>query len=315
MRTFGEAPPEETGLFARLKKGLAKSSAGLTDSIGGLFTKKKLDAETLAGLEEALIRADMGLVEARRLAGLVAKDRYDAEISAADVRAILAREIAATLAPLQKPLAIDAAKKPFVILVAGVNGTGKTTTIGKLATRFTAEGRKVVLAAGDTFRAAAIEQLGIWAKRAGAGFVSGKAGADAAGLAFEALEKAKCEDADILLIDTAGRLSNKTDLMAELEKIARVLKKRDPTAPHAVLLVLDATTGQNALTQVEAFKAKVPLSGLIMTKLDGTAKGGILVALAARFGLPVHFVGVGEGEADLQPFDAQAFAQALIGTA
>jgi fused signal recognition particle receptor len=315
MRTFGEAPPDETGLFARLKKGLAKSSAGLTSSIGGLFTKKKLDQETVAGLEEALIRADMGMAEARRLAGVVAKDRYDAEISVQEVRAILAREIAATLTPLQKPLVIDATKKPFVILVAGVNGTGKTTSIGKLASRFAAEGRKVVLAAGDTFRAAAIEQLGIWAKRAGAGFVAGKAGGDAAGLAFEALEKAKGEDADILLIDTAGRLSNKTDLMAELEKIARVLKKRDVTAPHAVLLVLDATTGQNALTQVEAFTAKVPLTGLIMTKLDGTAKGGILVALATRFGLPVHFIGVGEGEADLQPFDAQAFAQALIGTA
>jgi fused signal recognition particle receptor len=315
MRTFGEAPPEETGLFARLKQGLAKSNTGLAGSLAGLFTKKKLTAETVVGLEEALIQADMGVSEARRLAGLVAKNRYDSEISDAEVRAILAREIATTLAPLQKPLAINEGKKPFVILVAGVNGTGKTTTIGKLARRLAGEGKKVVLAAGDTFRAAAIEQLGVWAGRAGASFVAGKAGGDAAGLAFEALEKAQAADADILLIDTAGRLSNKADLMAELEKIARVLKKRDPSAPHAVLLVLDATTGQNALNQVEAFKAKVPLSGLIMTKLDGTAKGGILVALAARFGLPVHFIGVGEGEADLQPFDAQAFAQALIGPA
>ena len=313
MRTFGEAPPEETGVFARLKKGLAKSSAGLSGSLAGLFTKKKLTPEIVAELEEALIRADMGVTEAHRLAGLVAKNRYDSEITDAEVRAILAREIAATLAPLQKPLIIDDGKKPFVILVAGVNGTGKTTTIGKLARRLSQDGKKVVLAAGDTFRAAAIEQLGVWAQRAGADFVAGKPGGDAAGLAFEALEKAQADDADILLIDTAGRLSNKADLMAELEKIARVLKKRDPSAPHAVLLVLDATTGQNALTQVEAFKAKVPLSGLIMTKLDGTAKGGILVALAARFGLPVHFIGVGEGEADLQPFDAQAFAQALIG--
>jgi fused signal recognition particle receptor len=313
MRTFGEAPPEETGLFARLKKGLEKSSAGLSGSLTGLFTKKKLTPAIVAELEEALIRADMGVTEALRLAGLVAKNRYDSEISDAEVRAILAREIAATLAPLQKPLTIDGGKKPFVILVAGVNGTGKTTTIGKLARRFSQEGRKVVLAAGDTFRAAAIEQLGVWAERAGADFVAGKTGGDAAGLAFEALEKAQRDNADILLVDTAGRLSNKADLMAELEKIARVLKKRDPSAPHAVLLVLDATTGQNALTQVEAFTAKVPLSGLIMTKLDGTAKGGILVALAARFSLPVHFIGVGEGEADLQPFDAQAFAQALIG--
>jgi fused signal recognition particle receptor len=315
MRTFGEAPPEETGLFARLKKGLAKSSSGLTGSLTGLFTKKKLDAETIAGLEEALIRADMGTTEAKRLAAAVAKNRYDSEITDAEVRAILAREIAATLKPLQKPLAIDDAKRPFVILVAGVNGTGKTTTIGKLARRLTGDGKKVILAAGDTFRAAAIEQLSVWAQRAGAGFVSGKAGGDAAGLAFEALEKAQRENADILLIDTAGRLSNKTGLMAELEKIARVIKKRDPSAPHAVLLVLDATTGQNAITQVEAFTASVPLTGLIMTKLDGTAKGGILVALAARSALPVHFIGVGEGEADLQPFEAESFAQALIGTA
>ena len=315
MRTFGEAPPEETGLFARLKHGLAKSSAGLTGSITGLFTKKKLDAQTVTGLEEALIQADMGVSEAKRLAGAVAKNRYDSEITDTEVRAILAHEIAATLRPLQKPLALDAGKKPFVILVSGVNGTGKTTTIGKLARRFSAEGRKVVLAAGDTFRAAAIEQLGVWAKRAGASFVAGKAGGDAAGLAFEALEKAQKENADILLIDTAGRLSNKTDLMAELEKIARVLKKRDASAPHAVLLVVDATTGQNVLNQVEAFQAAVPLTGLIMTKLDGTAKGGILVALAARSALPVHFIGVGEGEADLQPFQAEPFAQALIGTA
>ncbi len=315
MRTFGEAPPEETGLFARLKQGLARSSAGLTGGLAGLFTKKKLDAQTVASLEEVLIRADMGAAEAKRLAAAVAKNRYDSEISDAEVRAILAAEIATALKPLQKPLAIDATKRPFVILVAGVNGTGKTTTIGKLARRLTDEGKTVVLAAGDTFRAAAIEQLGIWASRAGAAFVAGKAGGDAAGLAFEALEKAQKENADILLIDTAGRLSNKTALMAELEKIARVLKKRDASAPHAVLLVLDATTGQNAITQVEAFTAAVPLTGLIMTKLDGTAKGGILVALAARSTLPVHFIGVGEGEADLQPFQAEPFAQALIGTA
>ena len=315
MRTFGEAPPEETGLFVRLKKGLAKSSAGLTGSIAGLFTKRKLDAQTVAGLEDALIQADMGVSQAKRLSAAVAKNRYDSEITDAEVRAILAREIAAALRPLQKPLVLDEGKKPFVILVSGVNGTGKTTTIGKLARRFSSEGRNVVLAAGDTFRAAAIEQLGVWAKRAGAGFVAGKAGGDAAGLAFEALERAQKENADVLIIDTAGRLSNKTGLMAELEKIARVLKKRDASAPHAVLLVVDATTGQNVLNQVEAFKAAVPLTGLIMTKLDGTAKGGILVALAAGSALPVHFIGVGEGETDLQPFQAEPFAQALIGTA
>jgi fused signal recognition particle receptor len=273
MRTFGEAPPPPT-FFDRLKTGLSKTG------LGEFLTKKKLDAATIAELEEALIRADMG---------------------------------AALLSPIQKPLTMDDSKKPFVILVAGVNGTGKTTTIGKMAKRLTEEGALVTLAAGDTFRAAAIEQLRVWADRAKARFVATKAGGDAAGLAFEALEKARADGSDILLIDTAGRLQNKAGLMAELEKIARVIKKLDPSAPHAVLLVLDATTGQNALSQVEAFSASVPLTGLVMTKLDGTAKGGILVALAGRFGLPVHYIGVGEGEDDLQPFVAQDFARALVG--
>jgi fused signal recognition particle receptor len=232
----------------------------------------------------------------------VAKNRYDSEITDAEVRTILAREIAETLKPLERPLVIDADKKPFVILVAGVNGTGKTTTIGKIARRLVQGGAKVTLAAGDTFRAAAVEQLRVWAERAGAGFVSTKPNGDAAGLAFEALEKARVAGSDILIIDTAGRLQNKTGLMAELEKIARVIKK------------LDATTGQNAISQVEAFQAAVPLTGLVMTKLDGTAKGGILVALAARFGLPVHYLGVGEGEDDLQPFRAEGFANALAGS-
>jgi fused signal recognition particle receptor len=226
---------------------------------------------------------------------------------------VLAAEIAAVLAPVQKPLEAEDGRKPFVILVAGVNGTGKTTTIGKLAKRLTEGGAKVTIAAGDTFRAAAIEQLRVWATRANTEFVAGKPGGDAAGLAFEALEKARANGSDILLIDTAGRLQNKTGLMAELEKIARVIKKLDPTAPHASLLVLDATTGQNAVSQVEAFSATVPVTGLVMTKLDGTAKGGILVALAARFGLPVHYIGVGEGEDDLQPFIAADFARALVG--
>ena len=245
----------------------------------------------------------------------MAKNRYDAEIAPGELSAILAGEITGSLAKIEKPLAIDTAKKPFVILVAGVNGTGKTTTIGKLARRFSQGGHKVMLAAGDTFRAAAIEQLAVWAERAGAAFVSTRAGGDAAGLAFEALEKARGDGTGILIIDTAGRLQNKADLMAELEKIARVIKKLDPSAPHAVLLVLDATTGQNAISQVDAFTASVPLTGLIMTKLDGTAKGGILVALAAKFALPVHFVGVGEGEDDLMPFDAAHFAAALTGSA
>jgi len=306
MRTFGEAPPAPT-FFDRLKSGLSKTG------LGEFLTKKKLDAETIAELEEALIRADMGAGQAAKLAAAVAKNRYDAEISGRELKAVLAQEITTLLAPIQKPLTMDDSKKPFVILVAGVNGTGKTTTIGKMAKRLAEEGAKVTLAAGDTFRAAAIEQLRVWADRAKAGFVATKAGGDAAGLAFEALEKARADGSDILLIDTAGRLQNKAGLMAELEKIARVIKKLDPSAPHAVLLVLDATTGQNALSQVEAFSASVPLTGLVMTKLDGTAKGGILVALAGRFGLPVHYIGVGEGEDDLQPFVARDFAHALVG--
>jgi fused signal recognition particle receptor len=306
MRSFGEAPPPP-GFFDRLKSGLAKTG------LGDLLTKKKLDTATLAELEEALIRADMGAGQAQKITAAVARGRYDAEISGIELKNLLAGEIAALLAPLQRPLTVGDGKKPFVILVAGVNGAGKTTTIGKLAKRLGEEGAKVTLAAGDTFRAAAIEQLKIWSDRARAQFVATRPGGDAAGLAFEALEKARANDSDILLIDTAGRLQNKAGLMAELEKIARVIKKLDASAPHAVLLVLDATTGQNALSQVEAFSASVPVTGLVMTKLDGTAKGGILVALAARFGLPVHYIGVGEGEDDLQPFVATDFARALVG--
>jgi fused signal recognition particle receptor len=306
MRTFGEAPPPPT-FFDRLKSGLAKTG------LGEILTKKKLDAATIAELEEALIRADMGASQASKLAAAVAKNRYDAEISGAELKTVLATEIAALLAPIQKPLTMAEDKKPFVILVAGVNGTGKTTTIGKMAKRLAEEGAQVTLAAGDTFRAAAIEQLRVWADRAKAEFVATRTGGDAAGLAFEALEKARANGSDVLLIDTAGRLQNKAGLMAELEKIARVIKKLDASAPHAVLLVLDATTGQNAINQVEAFSATVPVTGLVMTKLDGTAKGGILVALAGRFGLPVHYIGVGEGEDDLQPFVAADFARALVG--
>jgi fused signal recognition particle receptor len=306
MRTFGEAPPPPT-FFDRLKSGLAKTG------LGEILTKKKLDAATIAELEEALIRADMGASQAAKLVQAVARNRYDAEISGSELKAVLASEIATLLAPIQKPLTMDETKKPFVILVAGVNGTGKTTTIGKLAKRLAEEHAKVTIAAGDTFRAAAIEQLRVWADRAKAQFVATKPGGDAAGLAFEALEKSRANGSDILLIDTAGRLQNKAGLMAELEKIARVIKKLDASAPHAVLLVLDATTGQNAIGQVEAFSASVPVTGLVMTKLDGTAKGGILVALAGRFGLPVHYIGVGEGEDDLQPFVAVDFARALVG--
>ena len=308
MRQFGEAPPPPT-LFERLKEGLAKSAGTL--GLADILVKKKLDAETVEALEKALIRADLGVKPAREIAAAVAKGRYDEDISLADLRKILAGEIARVLQSVEKPFVVDRTKKPFVVLVAGVNGTGKTTTIGKIAAKLVRDGHKVVLAAGDTFRAAAIEQLQVWGKRAGAEVFARAPGADAAGLVFDALSRARSSGADVLLVDTAGRLQNKAGLMAELEKIARVLKKQDAEAPHAVLLVLDATTGQNAIAQVEAFAASVPLSGLGMTKLDGSAKGGILVALAAQFALPVHFIGVGEKEDDLQPFAAEAFAKAL----
>ena len=314
MRDFGEAPPPLT-VFERLKEGLSRSTGGLSDSLTGVLTRKKLDAQTIEELEEALVRADLGAGLAARISQGVAKGRYDWLISEKELRQILADEIANVLKPVEHPLTVDRTKKPFVILVAGVNGTGKTTTIGKLAWRFGRERLKVVLAAGDTFRAAAIEQLQIWGERTDADVVARAPGADAAGLAFEALEFAKRTNADVLLIDTAGRLQNKAGLMAELEKIARVIKKLDANTPHAILLVLDATTGQNAINQVEAFKGIVPLTGLVMTKLDGTAKGGILVALADRFRLPVHFIGVGERPDDLQVFNANTFASALTGAA
>jgi len=312
MRDFGEAPPPLT-LFERLKEGLSRSTSGLSDNITGIFTNRKLDAASIAELEDALIKADLGAAQADTIVREIARDRFDVSISDYDLKRLLAAEIEKILMPVEKRLTIDKAKAPFVILVAGVNGTGKTTTIGKLGKRFAREKLKVMFAAGDTFRAAAVEQLTIWGERIGAEVVSGNAGGDAAGLAYEALEKARAKKADVLLVDTAGRLQNKAGLMAELEKIIRVIKKVDPTAPHAVLLVLDATTGQNAIAQVDAFKNAAALTGLIMTKLDGTAKGGILVALAARFGLPVHFIGVGEGEDDLQIFDAANFAKVLTG--
>jgi len=312
MRTFGEAPPPLT-LFERLKEGLARSSGGLSDNLTGVFTRKKLDTDTIAELEEALVRADLGTALATRISQNIARERFDWLISEAELRRVLADQIIDVLTPVETPLTVDRSRKPFVILVAGVNGTGKTTTVGKLALRFVREGMKVVLAAGDTFRAAAIEQLQIWGERTGTDVVTQGAGGDAAGLAFDALQKARSLNADVLLIDTAGRLQNKANLMAELEKIVRVIRKLDTTAPHAVLLVLDATTGQNAVAQVEAFRAIVPLTGLIMTKLDGTAKGGILIAIADRFRLPVHFIGVGEQADDLQIFEARKFAALLTG--
>jgi len=307
------APEAPKGWWQRLATGLRRTSSSLSESVTGLFTKKKLDAATLEDLEDALVKADLGVDTAMRIARAVGEGRYDKEISPAEVKAILAGEVEKTLQPVAKPLVLDPSKKPFVILMVGVNGSGKTTTIGKLAEKFRRQGRSVMLAAGDTFRAAAIEQLKIWGARAGAPVVARAQGADAAGLAFDALAEARDQGIDVLLVDTAGRLQNKTGLMAELEKIVRVMKKCDDTAPHATLLVLDATVGQNALGQVELFQRAAGVTGLVMTKLDGTARGGILVALAAKFGLPVHFIGVGEGVEDLEPFAARDFARAIAG--
>jgi fused signal recognition particle receptor len=266
----------------------------------------------LDDIEEVLIRADLGVDSAARIAAAVGEGRYDKSITVDEVKAVVAAEVEKVLAPVAKPLAIRDAK-PFVALVVGVNGSGKTTTIGKLAAKLRAEGRSVMLAAGDTFRAAAIDQLNIWGGRSGASVIARAPGADAAGVAFDALTEARGEEIEVLLVDTAGRLQNKAVLMDELQKIVRVMKKIDPMAPHAVLLVLDATVGQNALSQVEVFRDIAGVSGLVMTKLDGTARGGILVAIAAKFGLPVHFVGVGEGIDDLAPFSARDFARAIAG--
>ncbi|MGU3539094.1 signal recognition particle-docking protein FtsY [Methylobacterium sp. A54F] len=305
--------PEARGWWGRLTSGMRRTSSNLSDRVTGLFTKRKLDATTLEDLEDALIQADFGIETAARISEAVGKGRYEKGISPDAVREILATEVERALAPVAEPLAVDAARKPFVVLMVGVNGAGKTTTIGKLALKLRAEGRSVMLAAGDTFRAAAVDQLKVWGERTGTPVITRPEGADAAGLAFDALEAAQREGTDVLLIDTAGRLQNKAGLMAELEKIVRVMRKRDPEAPHATLLVLDATVGQNALSQVELFSQAAPVSGLVMTKLDGTARGGILVALAAKFGLPVHFIGVGEGVEDLEPFTARDFARAIAG--
>lgn len=300
------------GWFARLKAGLSRSSAKLGDGIGAVFTKRKLDDAALEELEELLIAADLGPALSARLTEGLARERFGKEVTAEEVRAALADQIAAVLEPVARPLEPDPLRKPFVVLVVGVNGTGKTTTIGKLAKRFADSGLRPMLAAGDTFRAAAVEQLRIWGQRIGVPVLAKEEGADAAALAYEALERARAEAADILLIDTAGRLHNKANLMEELAKVVRVIKKLDPDAPHATLLVLDGTTGQNALAQVETFAKIVPVTGLVVTKLDGSAKGGAVVGLADRFGLPVHAVGVGEGAEDLRPFTARGFARALL---
>jgi fused signal recognition particle receptor len=298
--------------WQRLSGGLKRTSSSIGSAITDLVSKRKLDAAMLDELEETLIRADLGVDVAAKISAAVGEGRYDKAISPDEVKGVVASEVEKVLAPVAQPLAIEGAK-PFVILVAGVNGSGKTTTIGKLASRYRAEGKKVMLAAGDTFRAAAIDQLKIWGERTHAPVIASAPGSDAASLAFEALTAAQAQGIDILLIDTAGRLQNKAVLMDELEKIVRVMKKVDATAPHAVLLVLDATVGQNALSQVEIFRKVAGVTGLVMTKLDGTARGGILVALAAKFALPVHFIGLGEGVEDLAPFTARDFARAIAG--
>ena len=301
------------GWLGRLAQGLSRSSAKLTDGITSIFTKRKLDDDAIQELEETLITADLGVATAARLAGNLASAKFDQEVTPEEVQTALASDIAEILAPIAVPLEPDRTRKPHVVLVVGVNGSGKTTTIGKLAKSYRDQGLSVMLAAGDTFRAAGVSQLQIWGERIGCPVIARETGADAAGLAFDALTQAREQGADLLIVDTAGRLQNREDLMAGLQKIIRVLQKIDPDAPHSCLLVLDATTGQNAHSQVETFRDMTNVTGLVVTKLDGTAKGGVIVALAEKFGLPVHAIGVGEGEDDLRPFEADAFARSLMG--
>jgi len=309
--TTSETP--KLSWWRRLSSGLKRTSSSLGTAVADLVAKRKLDRAMLEDIEDVLLRADLGTDVAARIVEAVGAGRYDKAISADEVKNVVATEVEKVLSPVAKPLVIDTAHVPFVILVVGVNGSGKTTTIGKLSAKFSAEGRKVMLAAGDTFRAAAIEQLKIWGERTGSPVISGAQGSDSAGLAFNALTSAKEQQVGVLLIDTAGRLQNKAELMKELEKVVRVIRKVDASAPHAVLLVLDATVGQNALSQVEAFHRTAGVTGLVMTKLDGTARGGILVALAEKHKLPVHFIGVGESVDDLAPFAARDFAKAIAG--
>ena len=300
------------GWLSRLRKGLSRSSNSLGQGLTGIFTKRRLELSTVEDLEDLLIQADLGVATALKVVDLVRDGRFTKGIGAEDVQAIIAAEVEQVLAPVATPLKPDG-QKPFVVLVVGVNGSGKTTTIGKLAAKYTREGKKVMLAAGDTFRAAAVEQLKIWGERIGIPVVARDTGADAAGLAFDAFKEAQVQGADVLLIDTAGRLQNRAELMDELAKVLRVIRKIDADAPHAVLLVLDATVGQNAMSQVEIFGRVAGVTGLVMTKLDGTARGGILVAISEKFKLPVHFIGVGEGVEDLEPFAARDFARAIAG--
>ncbi|HEY1432983.1 MAG TPA: signal recognition particle-docking protein FtsY [Stellaceae bacterium] len=304
---------ERGGWFSRLKAGMARSSARLTEGINTIFNRRRLDDAALFEFEELLIASDMGVGIAAEVTEELRRTRFNQEVSPEEVRGALAEEVIRLVEPVMKPLRLDLSRKPFVILVVGVNGSGKTTTIAKLAKQYRDAGHDVVLAAGDTFRAAGVEQLQIWGERTGCRVVAKPAGSDAAGLAFEAFEQARAEGSDILLIDTAGRLHNKANLMSELQKIVRVLKKVDPQAPHSVLLVLDATTGQNAHAQAEIFREMIGVTGIVMTKLDGTARGGVLVSLAEKYGIPIHAIGVGETADDLRPFEARAYARSLVG--
>ncbi|MCX7932663.1 MAG: signal recognition particle-docking protein FtsY [Rhodovarius sp.] len=308
------APEAPRGFLARLKAGLARSTRALTENIAAVFTKRRLDEAALEELEEALIAADLGVAASRRIIEGFRRTRFGRDVTAEEVKEALAEEIAAILAPVARPLEIDPAHAPHVVLVVGVNGVGKTTTIAKLGQQYRQQGLKVMFAAGDTFRAAAVEQLQIWGERTGCPVVAPqRQGADAAGLAFDALNRARAEGMDLLLIDTAGRLHNKAALMEELRKVVRVLRRLDPSAPHSVLLVLDATTGQNAIQQARIFREMVEVSGIAVTKLDGTAKGGVVVALAQELAIPLHLVGVGERAEDLRPFSARDFARSLLG--
>lgn len=307
------AETKQPSFFARMSKGLLRSSSRLGESITGVFTKRKLDDDTLEELEDLLIASDLGAGVAARVTAGLAKDRFDKEVTDEEIKQALADEITAVLSPREQVVDFSDGPRPRIVLFVGVNGSGKTTTIGKIASKLKDQGAKALLVAGDTFRAAAIEQLTVWGDRAGIPVLSKPTGADAAGLVYEAVERAQREDLDLVLVDTAGRLQNKSELMAELAKIIRVTRKLDPEAPHDVILVLDATVGQNALSQVEAFRHTAGVTGLVMTKLDGTAKGGVLVAIADKHDLPIHFIGVGEKAEDLQPFSAEGFAKALVG--
>jgi len=306
----GEKSP---GFFSRLVSGLSKSSSKLGESVSAIFTKRKLDREALDELEDLLIASDLGTAAALRVTDRLARDRFDKEISDEEVRETLAEVICETLQPLEKPLQLTGTDGPHIILFVGVNGSGKTTTLGKIAVKLKREGRDPILVAGDTFRAAAIEQVAVWGERAKSPVIKREIGADAAGLAYDALEQAEREGRDTVLIDTAGRLQNKAELMDELRKIVRVIRKKNPSAPHETVLVLDGTVGSNAVSQAQAFLDAAQITGLVMTKLDGTAKGGALVQVAEKFQLPIHYIGIGEGEDDLQAFNARSFSRALAG--